>query len=161
MTMKKLMVLLLLALSIVGCSNSTQNIKNQEDFVFTYNQEKISVGDDTADFIATLGTYNSLSTAPSCAFDGDDTVYDYPGFQLTTYQNKGVEILTGVYLLDSSISTSEDIKIGSTQTEVLQAYGDDYTEEYGVITYIKNKTELSFVIIKEVVTSISYIHIVE
>lgn len=156
--MKKTIITLLLIVSMAGCSSASLA---SDTFVFTYNQHQVSVGDDASSFIKNLGSYTSLSTAPSCAFDGEDTIYDYPGIQLSTYQDNGVEVLTGVYLLDSSVSTSEGIKIGSTKEEVLDSYGNEFTEEYGVITYTKEKTELSFVISDEVVTSISYIHIVE
>lgn len=157
--MKKTILILVAILMMSGCS--TDNTTKQDRYVFAMNDHEISVGDQVDDFLNALGEYNSQSSAPSCAFDGDDTVYDYPSYQLTTYYNNGTEILTGVYILDASVVTKEKIKIGSTLENVISTYGDDYVEEYGVITYTKGKTDLSFVIIDEVVTSISYIHVVE
>ena len=145
--------------------NYTITTRNQDAvLVFSYIgflTQEISVGDEAVDFISAVGNFDSQSSAPSCAFDGDDTVYDYPSFQLTTYNNNGVEILTGVYIKDSSVATKEKIEIGSTRADVIKAYGEEYKEEYGVVTYTKGKTDLSFVIMDDVVTSISYIHVVE
>lgn len=159
--MKKAIAVLMIMIFVASCSSNTDTNQKQDNFVFTIDQQEISVGDEAADFISAVGDFDSQSSAPSCAFDGDDTVYDYPSFQLTTYNNNGVEILTGVYIMDSSVATKEKISIGSTKAEVIKAYGEDYKEEYGVMTYTKEKTDLSFVIMNDVVTSISYIHVVE
>lgn len=159
--MKKAIVMIMILFYAVGCSTGNSDDQKEVNYVFSIDQQEIAVGDPATDFISALGEYNFQSSAPSCAFDGEDTVYDYPSYQITTYNNNGTEVLTGVYILDSSVATKENIKIGSTLDEVIEAYGEDYIEEYGVITYTQGKTELSFVIMSEKVTSISYIHVVE
>lgn len=157
--MKKYIMIIVFLVLLTACGS--KDTKQQEGYVFKLNGQEITMGDKAAEFIKGAGSPTSQSSAPSCAFEGDDTVYDYSSYQVTTYQSNGVELVTGVYLLDSSISTKEGVNIGSTMDEVKKAYGDDYQEEYGVFTYTKGKTNLAFVVVDQVVTSISYTHIVE
>ncbi|MDP2813754.1 MAG: hypothetical protein Q8S15_08120 [Erysipelotrichaceae bacterium] len=156
--MKKLLLIILMTLVFAGCSSNAETLN---DYYFETNGLKISMGDKASDFLVKTGTPIEQYSAPSCAFDGDDTVYDFGSYQITTYLSVEGEIFTGVYLLDDRFSTKEGIKIGSKLSEMLSTYGDKYEENYGAYTYSLGLTELSFVVIDDVITSISYLHKVE
>jgi hypothetical protein len=156
--MKKILLIAILLLVFVGCSSPPDTT---DGYYFETNGLKITMGDSASDFLVKTGTPDEQYSAPSCAFDGDDTVYDFGSYQITTYLSDGEEIFTGVYLLDDRFSTKEGIKIGSKLSEMLSAYGDEYEENYGAYTYSMGLTDLSFVVIDDVITSISYLHKVE
>ena len=156
--MKKTLLLIILMILFVGCSS---NAESSDVYYFETNGLKITMGDDASDFLVKTGIPVDQYSAPSCAFDGDDTVYDFGSYQITTYLSEGKEIFTGVYLLDDRFSTKEGIKIGSKLSDMLSTYGDDFLENYGAYTYSLGLTNLSFVVIDDVVTSISYLHKVE
>jgi hypothetical protein len=156
--MKKIFVCLTVLLMMAGCGSEGSN---ENDYAFTISGLDIVMGEAAGDFLTKTGSPSDKYSAPSCAFDGDDTVYDFGNYQITTYVTNGKEIFTGVYLLDDSLSTKEGIKIGSSLSEMLEVYGDDYQENYGAYTYSKELTDLSFVVIDDVITSISYLHKVE
>ena len=70
-----------------------------------------------------------------------------------------MDYVNSVYFTDDSVSTPEGIRIGSSEADMLAAYGDQYTEEYGVYTYTKEKSTLSFIITDGVVDSVEYVAI--
>jgi hypothetical protein len=156
--MKKISLLIILMIVFAGCSS---NAESSDGYYFETNGLKIAMGDIASDFLVKTGIPVDQYSAPSCAFDGDDTVYDFGSYQITTYLSEGKEIFTGVYLLDDRFSTKEGIKIGSKLSDMLSTYGDDYQENYGAYTYSHGLTNLSFVVIDDVITSISYLHKVE
>lgn len=156
--MNKIILVCFLLFGFAGCADKDEN---GENYTFSVNGLNIAMGDAVGDFLSKTGAPANKYSAPSCAFDGDDTVYDFSTYQITTYVSDGKEIFTGVYLLDSRYSTKEGIKIGSSLQKMLDVYGDDYKESYGAYTYSKGLTDLSFVVIDGVITSISYLHKVE
>lgn len=157
--MKKYLIVSVIAfLFLIGCSSSN----DQESlFVFEISNQKMVIGSEVKNTIKNIGTPLTQFSSPSCAFTGDDTVYDYGSYQITTYDANGTEIFTGVYIMDTSISTKEGIKIGDRLEDMKRIYGDNYVENYGAYTYTSGLTDLSFVIVNNVITSISYLHIVE
>jgi uncharacterized protein YxeA len=156
--MKKILSIILIVLLFAGCSSKANE---KMGYVFKIDGFDIVMGQPADDFLSKTKTPLNQYSAPSCAFDGDDTVYDFGNYQITTYLSNGKEIFTGVYLFDGSLSTKEGIKIGSTLSEMLSAYGDDYNENYGAYTFSTGLTDLSFVVIDDVITSISYLYKVE
>lgn len=153
--MKKIMITFLAVFLLFGCSKSPAKTDNYD---FKLGNHEISMGQDAKAIIAKLGTPKDTYSSPSCAFEGDDTVYDYGSYQITTFVTEGVEKFTGVYLIDETISTKEGLHIGSSMDEMVAAYGDNYVESYGSYTYSLGATDLSVVITDKVVTSISYLY---
>lgn len=157
--MKKYLILTLTAVFLLfGCSNS-KDVATK--FEFEIRSQTIVIGSEVKNAIQNIGTPLTQFSSPSCAFTGDDTVYDYGSYQITTYDANGTEIFTGVYIMDTSISTKEGVKIGDLLEDMKRVYGEDYVENYGAYTYTSGRTDLSFVIVNNVITSISYLHIVE
>lgn len=156
--MKRVLIGLMITFVMAGC---TQNPASTQNYTFRINGLDITMGETASDFLVKTGNPLNQYSAPSCAFDGDDTVYDFGSYQITTYVKNGKEIFTGVYLLDDSVSTKEGVKIGSPLSKMISTYGDDYQENYGAYTYSLGLTDLSFVVINDVITSISYLHKVD
>lgn len=156
--MKKTILVLSMLLLLLGCSAKNEE---RQGYFFRIDGQELQIGDKAEEFLLNMKDPIDKYTSPSCAFEGDDTVYDYGGYQITTYLSGGTEIFTGFYLIDPSLSTKEGIHIGSSFDQMIVAYGDQYTEEYGVYTYTLGLSDLSFVIVDDTVTSIAYLHIVD
>jgi len=130
-------------------------------FLFESNGVTMGMNEDAAPILNGLGDYNNYAETPSCAFKGLDKIYSYNGFDLYTYPKDGTDYINSIYFIDESVSTPEGIRLGSTVEEMLEAYGDSYTEEYGVYTYTKEKSTVSFIVTDGVVESIEYVAITE
>lgn len=98
----------------------------------------------------------SVFEAPSCAFEGVDITYFYPGFELTTYPDSGKERVLSIALTDDSVTTPEGVYIGASFDSVTKAYGDGYTQNGGQYTYTKGKGSLVFTLENDAITGILY-----
>lgn len=130
-------------------------------FLFQSGGVTMGMNENVAPILSGLGDYTNYAESPSCAFKGLDKIYSYNGFDLYTYPKDGVDYVNSIYFLDPSVSTLEGIHIGSSVDEMLAAYGDDYTEEYGVYTYTNEKSTLSFIVTDGVIESVEYVAITE
>lgn len=157
--MKKILFTLLAIFLLVGCSSKSPDRK--DNYYFKLANKDIAMDQEAKAFIATLGDPKDTYSSPSCAFEGEDTVYDYGSYQITTYVSEGVEKFTGFYLIDETVSTKEGIHIGSTLIDMVAKYGKEYTESFGAYTYSLGLTDLSFVVVDDKVTSISYLYAVD
>ncbi len=134
---------------------------NHSGFLFESSGVTMGMNEDVAPIVSGLGDYNNYAESPSCAFNGLDKIYSYNGFDLYTYPKGKKDYVNSVYFTDDTVSTPEGIRLGSTTEEMLAAYGEDYTEEYGVYTYTKEKSALSFIVTDGIIESIEYVAITE
>lgn len=130
-------------------------------FLFQSGDVTIGMNEDVAFALSNLGEYSNYAESPSCAFKGLDKIYSYSGFDLYTYPIESTDYVNSIYFIDDSVSTPEGIRLGSTVEDMLAAYGEDYEEEYGVYTYTKDKSTLSFIVTDGVIESIEYVAITE
>lgn len=77
----------------------------------------------TEDILSALGTPEDTMKAPSCHFDGEDTIYTYGSFMLYTYAEGDEDVLYLIKITDDSVKTSENITVGSSYEDVVTAYG--------------------------------------
>ncbi len=117
----------------------------------------ITMGAEAAPILAALGEPTDVFEQDSCAYQGKDRVYTYPGFEISTYPADDTECVSSVYVLDDSVATAEGIRIGSTSEEVKKAYEGQYTEEFGVYRVNDGKTELNIYTTGDVVDGIEYL----
>jgi hypothetical protein len=82
--------------------------------------------------------------SPSCAFDGVDITYFYPGFELTTYPYNGEEHILSVMFIDDSITTPEGVYLGGTLENIERAYGGGYEQNGAQYRYTKGRGSLIF-----------------
>lgn len=127
-----------------------------QGFLFAANGIQIGMHEDAEGVLAALGTADAYFETPSCAFLGMDKQYTYGSYMLTTYEENGREYVYDVYFLDEGVSTPEGIRIGSGMDEMVAAYGDGYTEDFGMYTYVKERSKLQFLIEDGVVISVDY-----
>ena len=130
-------------------------------FVFQSGGVAIGMNQEAAPVVAALGGWDNYIETESCAFQGLDKIYSYAGFDLYTYPKGDVDYVNSIYFTSDAVSTPEGIRIGSSLDEVLAAYGDQYTEEFGVYTYTKDQSTLSFIVTDGIVESVEYTAITE
>ncbi len=106
--------------------------------------------------IKALGEYKNSYEAPSCAFDGMDVVYSYPGFEILTYEKGGEATVSGVVLRDDTVETAEGLFIGSDQAAVENAYGK-LADGANNLRVTKGSCELLIILTDGYVSSIQYI----
>ena len=87
---------------------------------------RMSPNSNWASYSSALGEPSSVTQAPSCHFDGMDNIYEYSGFSVYTYRNGGEDYVYNIEITSSSIATDKGIHVGSSEADVLSAYGDGY-----------------------------------
>ena len=130
-------------------------------FVFQSGGVAIGMNQDAAPVVAALSGWDNYIETESCAFQGLDKIYSYAGFDLYTYPKDDVDYVNSIYFTSDAVSTPEGIRIGSSLDEVLAVYGDQYTKEFGVYTYTKDQSTLSFIVTDGIVESVEYTAITE
>lgn len=156
--MKRISLFLLAAimlLSLVGCG-STDIDPQEENFSFTYNGTKITLGAEAAPIIDALGEPRSYTEEPSCAFEGMDKTYYYGSFYLSTYPLNGKDFVYSFWFADDSVATEDGIRIGSTQAQMETIFGANCFN--GTNTYMQSKGESKVVYLLEdgLIKSIQY-----
>jgi len=99
---------------------------------------------------------------PSCAFDGMDRVFRYPGADLYTYPAGDNDFVYNIAFFDDSVRTAEGgIRLGSNLQAVFDAYGDDFELDSGMYTFTRGLTVLEFLVDGDTVIGITYRFLVE
>ena len=161
--MKRISVFLLAAimlLSLVGCG-STDIDPQEENFSFTYNGTRITLGAEAAPIIDALGEPRSYTEEPSCAFDGMDKTYYYGSFYISTYSLDGKVHIYNLWFADDGVATDEGICIGSTQSQVEDAYGKECFNGTNSFAMTRGQSKLVILIEGGKVSSIRYEVILE
>lgn len=143
--MKKISIAMLLGFTLIftGCGSDdaeqevVQEVKEVVEEVATHhatvNGIKLNVGEDiTEDIINSLGEATEVLEAPSCHFDGMDTLYVFDSATLYVYKDGDKNILYIIEITGPGASTVDGANIDMTEEEVVALYGEDY-EAYGVI----------------------------
>ena len=153
--MKKFLIIVLLCIAFIlsSCANDTQNESGtdttaapvtigsftQEDLVFAIDGANFPLDTDIAPLIEILGDGYTLSTAPSCVYDGEDKTYDYGNIIIYTYPNGEKDIIWEIDIAGAEYSTTKGIKVGDSLEDINAAYGDTGFEVGH--TYIYNISE--------------------
>ena len=156
--MKRISVFLLatiMLLSLVGCG-STDIDPQEENFTFAYNGTKITLGAEAAPIIDALGEPRSYTEEPSCAFEGMDKTYYYGSFYISTYPLDGKDYIYNLWFADDGVATDEGIRIGSTQSQVEDAYGKKCFNGTNSFMLTKGQSRLVILIEDGKVSSIRY-----
>lgn len=170
---KILCVLMIIAalLGLCACGNDTQedhpnptNTQNTEQgadvqspaggFVFVYNGVELIPG---AEFPAEkLPQPQYFYTAPNCALDGNDTVYNYTDIEVAVYDDGKSAVIQNVYIINPNLRTPEGLALGDALTEVKKIYGDTYTVNGAEWQFVKGKTMLAVLTQDDFVASMEY-----
>ena len=161
--MKRISVFLLTAImlfSLAGCG-ATDIAPQEENFSFTYNGTKITLGAEAVPIIDALGEPRSYTEEPSCAFDGMDKTYYYGSFYLSTYPLDGKDYVYNLWFADDGVATDEGIRIGSSQSQVEDTYGKDCFDGTNSFVLTKGQSRLVILVEEGTVSSVRYEVILE
>jgi len=139
-------------------NSNENNVTDKDGFFFDANGVTITTDQDLDAILSGIGESKSKFSAPSCAGEGTDYIYDYGSFQIETYPSEDGKNLIGlIELKDDMVSTKEGIDLSMTKEDVIKAYGNDYEETPNGITYSKGGTKLSFLFEDDKMISIQYV----
>lgn len=117
----------------------------------------IVLGAAADEVIASLGEYSDMFEAPSCVHEGSDKVYTYQGFSVTSSPDEnGDEYIAEAAIESADCKLGNGITIGSSIDDMAQAYGADYTDSFGFVTYELDGATASFVTDNGVITGITF-----
>lgn len=175
--MKKMRVfaaaaMLVMGLSLSACGGGDSEKGSQETaaktestakggYSFTSGSVKVEMGADASKVVDELGEADDYFESESCAFEGLDKVYTYPGFKLNTYPVDDKDYVLSVVFMDDTVETEEGISIGSTKDEVTEAYGDPTKEKGSSMVYEKGETKITFGVKGDEVSTVEISAIVE
>lgn len=183
--MKRIFLLILVAMLLTGCGTKNEPIDNKENtdipikeeneieqkqddaitepsgYLFEHNGVSIYMNTDIVPVIDALGEALHYFEAESCAFKGLDKFYTYPGFEITTYPLDDKDYISAINLMDDTVSTPEGVYLGATVDDMIAAYGDDYIESSGSYTYTKDDSKLQFIAMNDEIIAITYLADVE
>lgn len=92
------------------------------------------------DVISALGDPIDVTSAPACFSNGADSkIYTYENIRVECYVLNGEEKICAVTITGGDYSTDENIKIGSSQADVENAYGNGETAGEYTIYYNGDK----------------------
>ena len=126
-------------------------------FIFSLGGFDIDMNENISFVVGKLGEPIGIMVLPSCAFDGDDRIYRYPGAELYTYPIGEEDFIHTVSFYDDTIRTAEGgVRLGSKLQAVLDAYGDNYEFDAGLYKFIRGKTTLEFLVSDDIVIGITH-----
>jgi len=127
------------------------------DFALRVGDFLIEMDQDIEKVLAAIGEPQGIFVAPSCAFDGEDRIFQYSNIQIHTYPKGEADLVHTISLRDDTIRTTEGrIRLGSNQQDMLEMYGDEYEYDNGMYTYTRGSTLLEFYVEDGIVTGITY-----
>ena len=129
---------------------------NLSPFYLTLGGVNIQLGTNINEIKSAIGEPLAEFKMPSCAFDGTDIVYRFPGIQVHTIPIGDANFVHTIALTDDTVSTSRGIMLGSGFEELIGVYGYDYSREYGMYTFTRKHTSISFFISDDIVVAITY-----
>ena len=150
-----------MVLGLTACGGSDKGGASDGGYSFTSGSTKIEMGADASKVIEGLGEADEYFESESCAFEGLDKVYTYPGFKLNTYPDGDKDYVLSVVFMDDTVSTDKGISIGSTKDEVTDAYGEASEESAAKLVYESGDTELAIGLNGDSVSSVEISAVVE
>ena len=139
-----------------GSEEQNQSEQKKENGTFSFLYEGVTLTPGEVFDESSLGEYSGLSEVPSCAFDGNDRVYNYEMFELTAYIDGDEERIYSIYFIDPNLPTTEGLRLGDTVDDMKSLYGENYEMVGTSYDYIGGDTVLSIVTQNDVVVSIEY-----
>jgi len=126
------------------------------EFVFLFGGVPIHMDQDIEELLTQLGEPLGVFEAPSCAFDGIDRIFGFPGMQIHTYPLEDSDLVHTISIRDDSVTTMGGIYLGSSWDDVIMAYGSDYEQDITMFTFTRGQTTLSFFLEDDMVIGITY-----
>ena len=184
--MRRVLFILMLAtaLGIAGCAETSQKSGDnkagdsdssglstealtgafsEEDLIFVLDGVEYPLNSDAAPLIQAFGEDYELTSAPSCAYIGEDKWFDYSFGSVSTYPMDDKDLIDEIYFYDGDYTTRRGIGIGSTLADVKEKYGEDGFEQDDMWVYVLSgdindlqSPKLYFELSDDVVSGISF-----
>lgn len=143
--------------SFDDADESDENNYADIGFTLDFNGFTIYMNQNMADVLLGIGDpLRPPFEAPSCAFDGIDRIFSYPGVQIHTYPDGDEDFVHTISIRDDSISIYGGIFLGSSFDDVTSVFGTNYDRDFDMFTYTKGDTTLAFLIEDGIVTAITF-----
>lgn len=173
--MKKITIALMAILILTtGCTakednkeNNNSNVNSQEvgkkevKGTITYEGADVTPGKSFNE--KSIAETAQKSELPSCALEGMDHVYRYSNVEITANVKDGKETIYSVYFITEDAKTPEGVGIGDSKDKMINTYGNGYTNDVSVYTYLSDngKVNINFQIENDVITSIDYTQVIK
>lgn len=156
-----IMAIVLAAGILVGCGGgqSSSQAGGGEVANFSYNTTSIVMGSDIASVVDVIGEPDDIFESPSCAFEGIDKIYYYPGFEIYTYPKDGKDYISSLTITGDDVTTHEGATLGMAKADVEAMYGASSSGEANLLRYTRDDTELTFVLLNDAVVDITYYYL--
>lgn len=129
----------------ITVETSANTADSEGEYGFTYNGYKIIPGTETKEAIAILGDDYEIFENASCAGQGMDVVYMYPGVSLGAYREvDGVERVNVIQVTDAIIDCG-GMRVGDTVASAKALLGNPDSEDAYSLCYKANKTQIQIV----------------
>lgn len=131
----------------------------QKELVYQFQSNNIVLRptEKAEEAINQLSAPIETGTAPSCAFEGEDILYRYSGYDIQAGYVRGIEYITGIIITDEKTATPQGLMIGDSYNKMIELYGSTFREEFGQYIYEDEKVQFIVVIEDDKVLTISYI----
>lgn len=136
--------------------DANQGKQKEEKGAFSFLYEGVTLIPGEAFDQSVLGGYAGVSEVPSCAFDGNDRVYNYEKFELTAYIEENGERIYSIYFIDPNLPTTEGLCLGDSVDDMKAFYGEDCETNGTSCNYTRGNTVLSIIIQNDIVVGIEY-----
>ncbi|MBR3778971.1 MAG: hypothetical protein IKL13_04550 [Clostridia bacterium] len=157
--MKRFFALALaMALLLCGCGKENKKEEGGSKAAVKLGDTTVTVGETlTAEMKTALGEPVSVEEAPSCHFEGMDTVYRYDGFSIQTYRKEDADAIAVITVESADYPTDKGIKVGDNLDAVMDAYGEaDEPTNYYWVYNLTDKVTLTFELDGDKVATILY-----
>lgn len=127
----------------ISVEESATQAATTDGYVFTYMGYDIIMGSEVQPYLDAFGDPEDEFEAASCAGQGMDHIYSYPGFFLYTREENGVSIVDAVQITDS-ITNYNGAHVGDKIDDVKAIFGEP-ADDWGFgFSYASGNTELRF-----------------
>jgi len=150
--MKKTLLIMIIFSLLAGCAPKAQASFKAADASLTISGKTLTPGMTYTD--PALTGWLDFTELTSCAYKGNDKVYEYADIMVYTYSD-GVDDYILSIEFKGTTETSKGIRIGSTKAEVLKAYGSTYTTKILNVVYTDGQINATFLIVEDKVQAIS------
>ncbi len=138
-------------------SSSSAASVTANEVKFTYNGATVELNTPIDTMLSALGDPIEITSQMSCHGEGEDKTYTYDGFLVNSYPRDGKDYVMEILVKNAGIPTSKGIEVGSSATDVINAYGMGYKEVGVYYAYdAGNKMSLQFYIENDAVKEIDY-----
>lgn len=153
---------LLCALGVLGslasCDNGNADKNDEADiFEIKYNGESVELGAEADSALSKLGEPASKQNTGNCGGLGETVRYDYSAFWLVVVDYEdGDRIIDRIEFKNDAVETSKGIYIGSSESDVKEAYGEADSVVKSTLVYKGKNKELAIGITDGAVSSIVF-----